>query len=99
MGIPAPAMPMPSAPPLSVPVAIPTPVGGWNPNAMCDGIRAEERALYLQQNQGMTTEAARQQVMREFPAQFAGPLLGIQMRIATVFAQRNGYFICSKIKA
>jgi len=61
-------MPMPSAPAMAMPVA----QAGWNPNAQCDGLRAEERALYLQQNQGMTVDAARQQVMREFPAQFPG---------------------------
>lgn len=53
-----------------------TPVGGgpvgWNPNAICDGTRAEERVLWLQQNKGLTTDAARSQVMREFPAAFAG---------------------------
>lgn len=44
--------------------------GMWNPHAMCDGSRAEERALWLQQNKGMTEYAARQQVMNEFPSMF-----------------------------
>jgi hypothetical protein len=42
----------------------------WNPNAMCDGSRAEERAVWLQQNEGMTTHAARERVMREFSNMF-----------------------------
>merc|ERR1719356_335546 len=50
--------------------------GMWNPNAICDGKRAEERAMWLQQNQGMTPMAAQQQVMREFPAQFGGGMMG-----------------------
>mmetsp|Transcript_60147 Transcript_60147/g.95533 ORF Transcript_60147/g.95533 Transcript_60147/m.95533 type:complete len:229 (-) Transcript_60147:127-813(-) len=48
---------------------------GWNPNAFCDGTRAEERVLWLQQNRGMTVEAARSQVMREFPAAFSGGMV------------------------
>merc|ERR1712048_813340 len=46
--------------------------GMWNPNAICDGMRAEERAIWLQQNQGLAPMAAQQQVMREFPAEFGG---------------------------
>jgi len=46
--------------------------GMWNPNAICDGTRAEERAIWLQQNQGLRPEAARQKVMSEFPQQFGG---------------------------
>jgi len=46
--------------------------GMWNPNAICDGTRAEERAIWLQQNQGLTHDAARQKVMSEFPQQFGG---------------------------
>merc|ERR1712072_1472059 len=60
-----------AAMPFAPPVAAVT-LGGWNPNAQCDGVRAEERVLYLQQKEGMTVDAARQKVMREFPAQFAG---------------------------
>merc|ERR1712050_694173 len=44
----------------------------WNPNAFCGGTRAEERVLWLQQNQGMSVDAARQKVMTEFPAAFNG---------------------------
>merc|ERR1712048_195209 len=50
--------------------------GMWNPNAICDGKRAEERAIWLQQNQGLAPIAAQQQVMREFPAQFGGGMMG-----------------------
>jgi hypothetical protein len=46
--------------------------GGWNPNAMCDGSRAEERATWLRDNKGVNIDMARQQVMREFPSQFGG---------------------------
>ena len=38
--------------------------------AMCDGKRAEERANWLVQNQGMTSDAARRKVMDEFPRMF-----------------------------
>merc|ERR1712014_510471 len=47
----------------------------WNPNAICDGKRAKERAMWLQQNQGLAPMAAEQQVMREFPAQFGGAIV------------------------
>merc|ERR1711972_429881 len=50
--------------------------GMWNPNANCDGKRAEERAMWLQQNQGLAPMVAQQQVMREFPAQFGGGMMG-----------------------
>merc|ERR1712151_325778 len=50
--------------------------GMWNPNANCDGKRAEERAIWLQQNQGLAPMAAQQQVMREFPAQFGSGMMG-----------------------
>merc|ERR1712187_201170 len=47
-------------------------IGMWNPNAICDGKRAEERAIWLQQNQGLAPMVAQQQVMRELLAQFGG---------------------------
>merc|ERR1712061_230953 len=50
--------------------------GMWNPNAMCGGKRAEERAMWLQQNQGLAPMVAQQQVMREFSAQFGGGMMG-----------------------
>merc|ERR1719277_1697849 len=50
--------------------------GMWNPNAICDGMRAEERAMWLQQNKGLAPMAAQQQVMQEFPAQFGGGMMG-----------------------
>merc|ERR1711953_1077887 len=50
--------------------------GMWNPNAICDGKRAEERAMWLQQNRGLAPMAAQQQVMQEFPAQFGGGMGG-----------------------
>jgi len=53
--------------------------GMWNPNAICDGTRAEERAIWLQQNQGLRPEAARQKVMSEFPQQFGGSGAGMGM--------------------
>merc|ERR1712232_1448084 len=46
--------------------------GNWNPNAMCDGKRAQDRADWLVQNQRLDMYAAQNQVMREFPAQFGG---------------------------
>merc|ERR1712048_1250735 len=51
----------------------------WNPNAICDGKRAEERAVWLQQNQGLAPMVAQQQIMREFPAQFGGGMGGGMM--------------------
>merc|ERR1719277_511339 len=50
--------------------------GMWNPNAICDGKRAEERAMWLQQNKGLAPMGAQQQVMQEFPAQFGGGMMG-----------------------
>merc|ERR1712203_528993 len=50
--------------------------GMWNPNAICDGKRAEERAMWLQQNKGLAPMVAQQQVMQEFPAQFGGGMMG-----------------------
>jgi hypothetical protein len=46
---------------------------GWNPNAYCDGSRAEERAQWLVQNEGMSLPAAQQRIMSEFPSQFQQP--------------------------
>jgi len=68
------AVPVAQAIPIAptVPVVMGGMAGMWNPNAMCDGSRAEERAIWLQQNQGMNFEAARQKVMSEFPQQFGG---------------------------
>ena len=45
---------------------------GWDGERMCDGHRAEDRAQWVVDNCGLTLEAARQRVMREFPTQF-GP--------------------------
>mmetsp|Transcript_49448 Transcript_49448/g.78231 ORF Transcript_49448/g.78231 Transcript_49448/m.78231 type:complete len:291 (-) Transcript_49448:74-946(-) len=42
----------------------------WNPHAMCDGSLAEDRAIWLRDNQGMNMEMARQKVMQEFPGHF-----------------------------
>merc|ERR1712217_601969 len=50
--------------------------GMWNPNAICDGKRVEERSMWLQQNQGLAPMMAQQQVMQEFPAQFGGGMMG-----------------------
>jgi len=50
--------------------------GMWNPNAVCDGSTAQERVIWLQQNQGMSVDVARQKVMKEFPAQFSGAAFG-----------------------
>merc|ERR1712039_818163 len=50
--------------------------GMWNPNAMCDGKRAEERSAWLQQEQGLTAMVAQQRVMREFPSQFGAGMMG-----------------------
>merc|ERR1712232_213694 len=43
----------------------------WHDDIFCDGIRAAERAQWLQSNQGMTLEAAQKRVMDESPASFA----------------------------
>jgi len=45
---------------------------GWNPNALCDGSIASERAAWLVSNEGMSQIAAQQKVMCEFPAHFGG---------------------------
>jgi len=56
----------------AVAVAVPVAVPGWNYNILCDGLIAGERAEYFEQQEGLSMDAARQRVMREFPAQFAG---------------------------
>jgi hypothetical protein len=43
----------------------------WNPDAMCDGVCAEERMKWLVDNQGMSVEDAKAKVKSEFPAAFA----------------------------
>jgi len=72
---PAPLQPT-APPPLAVAQAMQgMPTGGmggvWNPNVICDGSTAQERAIWLQQNQGMSVIAAQQKVMLEFPSHFA----------------------------
>jgi hypothetical protein len=49
----------------------------WNPNAICDGSPAHERAAWLVQNEGMTQHAAQQKVMSEFPSQFGGMSMNV----------------------
>jgi len=45
---------------------------GWNPDALCDGSTASERAQWLVSNEGISQIAAQQKVMMEFPALFGG---------------------------
>merc|ERR1719473_544945 len=47
-------------------------VPGWNPNALCDGKFAHERALWLVENERLAPMTAQQRVMMEFPAMFGG---------------------------
>jgi len=64
-------------------------VAGWNPNAMCDGIRAEERCQWLQRERGMAGQQAQQQVMSEFPGAFgSGGMMG-GMGMAPVAVQTS----------
>lgn len=49
---------------------------GWNPNALCDGSLASERAQWLVSNEGMNLFAAQQKVMSQFPSQFGGMGMG-----------------------
>lgn len=42
----------------------------WRPESLCDGLTAQSRSLWLEQEQGKTTSAAREQVMKEFPHVF-----------------------------
>lgn len=49
----------------------PTGVENWNPDADCDGSRAEDRMRWLMDNQGKSMDDAKAQVMREFPLCFA----------------------------
>jgi hypothetical protein len=42
----------------------------WNPDAMCDGVRAEERMQWLVDNKGMSADDAKSKVKSEFPAIF-----------------------------
>merc|ERR1712187_1027394 len=50
----------------------PAAMGGgiWDPNAICDGTRAVERAIWLMNHQGLNEKVAQQQVMREYPTMF-----------------------------
>merc|ERR1712205_66915 len=41
--------------------------GRWDPDAVCDGISARDRAQWLVHNEGLSHEAARQQLMSEYP--------------------------------
>jgi len=43
----------------------------WNPQAMCDGTRAQERMEWLMKEEHMTEAAAKVRVKREFPNIFA----------------------------
>lgn len=52
------------------PPPVPVPQSAWNPDAECDGARAEDRAQWLADNRGMSMEEARAQVMQEFPFAF-----------------------------
>jgi len=45
--------------------------GRWNPDAVCDGIPARDRAQWLVHNEGLSHEAARQQLMSEYPRAFS----------------------------
>merc|ERR1719502_820610 len=47
-------------------------VPGWMPDAWCDGRRAQERAEWLRENEGMGHHEAQRRVMAEFPAAFGG---------------------------
>lgn len=49
----------------------------WDPNALCDGLRAEDRAKWCMENQGLSEEAARQRVISEFPAVFGGAIAAL----------------------
>mmetsp|Transcript_126227 Transcript_126227/g.200211 ORF Transcript_126227/g.200211 Transcript_126227/m.200211 type:complete len:1271 (-) Transcript_126227:79-3891(-) len=67
------AFPVPTPYAASMPQAQGPPYYGvstWNPQAMCDGSLAEDRAIWLRDNKGMDMTSARQQVMREFPGHF-----------------------------
>jgi len=42
----------------------------WDPDALCDGVRAEERMQWLVDNQGMRVDDAKGKVKSEFPGAF-----------------------------
>jgi len=46
----------------------------WDPNAICDGSRAEDRAQWLVNNKGMSWHEAQKKVMHEFPTLFRRPI-------------------------
>jgi len=52
------------------PAPAPAPQGLWNPEADCDGARAEDRVQWLVDNRDMSPEDARAQVLGEFPFAF-----------------------------
>lgn len=60
----------PAAWAMPVAMAMPLAAPGWNPNILCDGLIAGERAAYFEQHEGLSADVARHRVMREFPAEF-----------------------------
>lgn len=50
--------------------------GHWIPNLDCDGFRAELRSKWLEEWHGKPQDDARQQVIQEFPVQFATAVSG-----------------------
>merc|ERR1712046_55054 len=48
----------------------------WKPHADCEGIPAQDRAKWLMENKGLSVEAAREEVRREFPSVFGSQSTG-----------------------
>lgn len=53
-------------------------MAAWPRVVVCDGIPAEERAEWLVKNNSMTRDAAKLQVMREFPNHFLASVLPLE---------------------
>merc|ERR1719401_1789534 len=73
----------------------------WNGHALCDGKRADDRAKWLVENEGMTVMNARNMVMNQFPQQFGGGGGGTQslMVSAPEGAKWNGHALCDGKRA
>jgi len=56
----------------------------WNPNVNCGGHSAGGRAKWLMDNRDMSEAAAREKVMKEFPAQFKAAASLVEMQASCI---------------
>mmetsp|Transcript_190 Transcript_190/g.785 ORF Transcript_190/g.785 Transcript_190/m.785 type:complete len:546 (-) Transcript_190:185-1822(-) len=73
----------------------------WSPSASCEGLLASDRAKWCVDNCGLTTEAAQQRVMSEFPTAFRSAPAAPPVAAAAVAAggNWNGEAVCDGERA